>query len=272
MVTWAVGHLVQLAEPDAYDAKFKSWKMADLPIVPPRFKLVVRDERSRKQMSVITKQLGRDDIDEVVNACDAGREGELIFAYLYEQAKGKKPVKRLWLNSMTNAAMKSALRGAAAGTGVREPRGGGPLALGGRLDRRHERHPGGHHPPAQQLRRRRLAGPRPDPHAGDRGPPRGGDQGLQARALLARGRHLRGRSPERRRRCRGRRQRCRGGRARLPRPVPRPRSGTKSWRAARGSPARSSPMRSCVPAAGARGRSPSSRRKSSARKRRCSTT
>ncbi len=60
-------------------------------------------------MSVITKQLGRDDIDEVVNACDAGREGELIFAYLYEQAKGKRPVKRLWLNSMTNAAMKSAL-------------------------------------------------------------------------------------------------------------------------------------------------------------------
>ena len=109
VITWAVGHLVQLAEPDAYDAKFKSWKMADLPIVPPRFKLVVRDERSRKQMSVITKQLARDDIDEVVNACDAGREGELIFAYLYEQAKGKKPVKRLWLNSMTNAAMKSAL-------------------------------------------------------------------------------------------------------------------------------------------------------------------
>ncbi len=109
VITWAVGHLVQLAEPEAYDAKYKSWKMADLPIVPERFKLEVRDERSRKQMSVVTKQLGRDDIDEVVNACDAGREGELIFAYLYEKAKGKKPVKRLWLNSMTNAAMKSAL-------------------------------------------------------------------------------------------------------------------------------------------------------------------
>ena len=109
VVTWAVGHLVQLAEPEAYDAKFKSWRMGDLPIVPERFKLVVRDERSRKQMSVVTKQLGREDIDEVVNACDAGREGELIFAYLFEKAKGKKPVKRLWLNSMTNAAMKSAL-------------------------------------------------------------------------------------------------------------------------------------------------------------------
>ncbi len=109
VITWAVGHLVQLAEPEAYDAKYKSWKMADLPIVPERFKLEVRDERSRKQMSVVTKQLGRDDIDEVVNACDAGREGELIFAYLYEKAKGNKPVKRLWLNSMTSAAMKSAL-------------------------------------------------------------------------------------------------------------------------------------------------------------------
>jgi len=109
VVTWAVGHLVQLAEPEAYDAKFKSWRMADLPIVPDRFKLEVRDERSRKQMSVVTKQLGREDVDEVVNACDAGREGELIFAYLYEKAKGKKPVKRLWLNSMTTAAMKSAL-------------------------------------------------------------------------------------------------------------------------------------------------------------------
>jgi DNA topoisomerase III len=109
VITWAVGHLVQLAEPEAYDAKYKSWKMADLPIVPERFKLEVRDERSRKQLSVVTKQLGRDDIDEVVNACDAGREGELIFAYLYEKAKGNKPVKRLWLNSMTSAAMKSAL-------------------------------------------------------------------------------------------------------------------------------------------------------------------
>ncbi|HEX3512276.1 MAG TPA: DNA topoisomerase 3 [Solirubrobacteraceae bacterium] len=108
-ITWAVGHLVQLAEPEAYDPKFKSWRMADLPIVPSRFKLVVRDERSRKQMSVVTKQLGREDVEEVVNACDAGREGELIFAYLYEKAKAKKPVKRLWLNSMTNAAMRNAL-------------------------------------------------------------------------------------------------------------------------------------------------------------------
>jgi len=109
VVTWAVGHLVQLAEPDEYDPKFKRWRMDDLPIVPDRFKLVVRDERSRKQMSVVSKQLGRDDVEAVVNACDAGREGELIFAYLYEKARAKKPVLRLWLNSMTRTAMKEAL-------------------------------------------------------------------------------------------------------------------------------------------------------------------
>jgi DNA topoisomerase III len=108
VVTWAVGHLVQLADPDEYDEKFKKWRMADLPIVPERFKLVVRDERSKKQMNVVKRLLGRDDVDQVVNACDAGREGELIFAYLYEKAGSRKPVRRLWLNSMTKSAIEAA--------------------------------------------------------------------------------------------------------------------------------------------------------------------
>ncbi|HEY7621522.1 MAG TPA: DNA topoisomerase 3 [Solirubrobacteraceae bacterium] len=108
VITWAVGHLVQLAEPDEYDDKFKKWRMADLPIVPRHFKLVVRDERSEKQMKVVRDLLRRDDIDHVINACDAGREGELIFTYLYEYLKSAKPVQRLWLNSMTNAAMREA--------------------------------------------------------------------------------------------------------------------------------------------------------------------
>src|SRR6516164_407935 len=108
IVTWAVGHLVQLADPDEYDEKFKKWRMADLQIVPDEFKLVVRDERSKKQMNVVKRQLGRDDVENVVNACDAGREGELIFAYLYEKAGSRKPVQRLWLNSMTTDAIKSA--------------------------------------------------------------------------------------------------------------------------------------------------------------------
>jgi DNA topoisomerase-3 len=110
IVTWAVGHLVQLAEPDEYDAKYKKWRMADLPIVPEKFKLVVRDERSKKQMSVVTKQLKRADVASVVNACDAGREGELIFAYLFEKAGAKKSVQRLWLSSMTKAAMERAFK------------------------------------------------------------------------------------------------------------------------------------------------------------------
>jgi len=108
VVTWAVGHLVQLADPDEYDDRFKKWRMADLPIVPEHFKLVVRDERSKKQMNVVKRQLGRDDVDSVVNACDAGREGELIFAYLYEKSGSRKPVKRLWLNSMTKSAIRAA--------------------------------------------------------------------------------------------------------------------------------------------------------------------
>ena len=186
VVTWAVGHLVQLADPDEYDERFKKWRMADLPIVPERFKLVVRDERSKKQMNVVKRQLARDDVELVVNACDAGREGELIFAYLYEKAGSHKPVKRLWLNSMTKRGDRGGVRGAAPRRRAGVARGGGALALGGRLDRRHERHPRGDDPPALVVRRRRLARPGADADAGDPGPPRGGDQGLQARALLGR--------------------------------------------------------------------------------------
>src|ERR1700749_732448 len=108
IITWAVGHLVQLADPDEYDQKYAKWRMPDLPILPNKFKLVVRDERSKKQMTVVKRGLDRPDIDLVVNACDAGREGELIFAYLYEKAGSKLPVQRLWLNSMTNSAIKEA--------------------------------------------------------------------------------------------------------------------------------------------------------------------
>ncbi|HMS61181.1 MAG TPA: DNA topoisomerase 3 [Solirubrobacteraceae bacterium] len=109
IITWAVGHLVGLADPDEYDEKYAKWKMADLPIVPSRFKLVVRDERSQKQMTVVRRLLKSDEVDRVINACDAGREGELIFAYVYEKSGSAKPVERLWLNSMTESAMREAL-------------------------------------------------------------------------------------------------------------------------------------------------------------------
>ncbi|MBV8066084.1 MAG: DNA topoisomerase 3 [Actinobacteria bacterium] len=114
VITWAVGHLVQLADPEEYDEKFKKWKMADLPIVPEDFHLVPRDAKSKKQLNLILKLMKREDVDNFINACDAGREGELIFAYIYEMYRqslkkkdgGPKPVQRLWISSMTKQAIR----------------------------------------------------------------------------------------------------------------------------------------------------------------------
>src|SRR5215207_4775996 len=108
VITWAVGHLVGLAEPDAYDPKLKKWRYADLPIIPEEFKLVPNDERAAKQLRAIHKLMADDEVDGIINACDAGREGELIFAYVYDTAKVKKPVQRLWLSSMTKSAISEA--------------------------------------------------------------------------------------------------------------------------------------------------------------------
>jgi DNA topoisomerase-3 len=108
VVTWAVGHLVGLAEPEAYDPKLKKWRYADLPIIPDKFKLVPNDERAAKQLKAIHRLMADDEIETIINACDAGREGELIFAYLYEIAPVHKPVQRLWLSSMTKRAIAEA--------------------------------------------------------------------------------------------------------------------------------------------------------------------
>jgi len=114
VITWAVGHLVQLAEPEDYDERFKKWRMAGLPIVPDAFRLIPRDDKAKKQLKVISKLLQRGDVDRVINACDAGREGELIFAYIYEAVfdvpatdpRAPKPVERLWISSMTKQAIR----------------------------------------------------------------------------------------------------------------------------------------------------------------------
>jgi DNA topoisomerase-3 len=108
VVTWAVGHLVGLAPPDEYDPKLKKWRFADLPILPEQFKLIPNDERSAKQLRAIHRLMADDDVETIVNACDAGREGELIFAYLYDLAPVHKPVQRLWLSSMTKRAISEA--------------------------------------------------------------------------------------------------------------------------------------------------------------------
>jgi DNA topoisomerase III len=106
IITFAVGHLVELTDPEDYDEKFKKWRMADLPIVPEEFRLRPRDKKAEKQLKVIHKLLRRDDVDRIVNACDAGREGELIFAYIYETSGVDKPVERLWISSLTKTAIK----------------------------------------------------------------------------------------------------------------------------------------------------------------------
>src|SRR5829696_3337359 len=108
IVTWAVGHLVGLAPPDEYDGKLKKWRFADLPILPDHFKLIPNDERAGKQLKAIHRLMADDEVDLIVNACDAGREGELIFAYVYDLAPVRKPVKRLWLSSMTKTAIREA--------------------------------------------------------------------------------------------------------------------------------------------------------------------
>jgi DNA topoisomerase III len=108
IVTWAIGHLVGLAPPEDYDPKLKKWRFADLPIVPERFLLIPNDEKAKKQLRVVHKLLKDPRVTRVVNACDAGREGELIFAYVYETSGVDKPVERLWLNSMTKKAIEEA--------------------------------------------------------------------------------------------------------------------------------------------------------------------
>jgi DNA topoisomerase-3 len=108
VITWAVGHLVGLAPPDSYDPRLKKWRFADLPIVPARFQLVPNDEKANRQLTAIHRLMRSPEVERIVNACDAGREGELIFAYVYETAGVDKPVRRLWLSSMTRAAISRA--------------------------------------------------------------------------------------------------------------------------------------------------------------------
>jgi len=105
VVSSAVGHLLQLAVPEAYDVKKGKWSFTHLPLIPPHFDLAPI-ERGEERLNVLLKLLKRKDIDGIVNACDAGREGELIFRYIAQHAKTKKPIQRLWLQSMTQAAIR----------------------------------------------------------------------------------------------------------------------------------------------------------------------
>lgn len=105
IVTWALGHLVTLADPEAYDEKYKAWKIEDLPMLPSNIKLVVI-KQTGKQFSAVKEQLNRKDVSEIVIATDAGREGELVARWILEKAHVNKPVKRLWISSVTDKAIK----------------------------------------------------------------------------------------------------------------------------------------------------------------------
>ncbi|WP_186431237.1 DNA topoisomerase III [Clostridium sp. BSD9I1] len=105
IVTWALGHLVTLADPEAYDDKYKSWKIEDLPMLPKYLKLVVI-KQTGKQFNIVKEQLNRKDVSEIIIATDAGREGELVARWIIEKAHVKKPIKRLWISSVTDKAIK----------------------------------------------------------------------------------------------------------------------------------------------------------------------
>lgn len=105
VISWCVGHLVALAEPSAYNEKYLKWNYADLPIIPPEFQYKIYGGK-QKQFKVVKSLMNRKDITEVINACDAGREGELIFRLVYARANCKKPIKRLWISSMEESAIR----------------------------------------------------------------------------------------------------------------------------------------------------------------------
>ena len=104
-VSWCVGHLIQMANPDSYDEKYAKWNITDLPIVPKNYKYEIA-KSTRKQFNILKKLMNDKEIDSVINASDAGREGEAIFRLVYNAAKCKKKMKRLWISSMEDSAIK----------------------------------------------------------------------------------------------------------------------------------------------------------------------
>ena len=105
LVSWCVGHLVELAPPNVYDAKYVKWSITDLPILPQKWQYLV-SASTKKQFGILQKLMHRPDVDSIVNSCDSGREGELIFRLVYQQAGCKKPFSRLWLSSMEENAIR----------------------------------------------------------------------------------------------------------------------------------------------------------------------
>ena len=104
-VSWCVGHLIQMANPDAYDSRYAKWNMEDLPIFPKEYKYEVT-KATKKQFSILKKLMNESSVNTIINACDAGREGEAIFRLVYTEASCKKKVERLWISSMEDSAIR----------------------------------------------------------------------------------------------------------------------------------------------------------------------
>ena len=109
VVSWCVGHLIQMSNPDKINSQWKIWSLENLPMIPKEYKYEIT-KATKKQYAVLKKLLDSDRVDTVVNACDAGREGELIFRLVYNQAKCKKKIQRLWISSMENKAIEDGFR------------------------------------------------------------------------------------------------------------------------------------------------------------------
>ncbi|MFC9417044.1 DNA topoisomerase III [Bacillus mobilis] len=105
IVTWALGHLVTLADPESYDVKYKKWNLEDLPMLPERLKLTVI-KQTGKQFNAVKSQLLRKDVNDIIVATDAGREGELVARWIIDKVRVNKPIKRLWISSVTDKAIK----------------------------------------------------------------------------------------------------------------------------------------------------------------------
>ena len=115
LVSWCIGHLISMADAGSYDERYKKWRYEDLPILPQTWKYAPTPGKE-KQLAVLKELLHRSDVSEVVNGCDAGREGELIFRFVYEQAGCTKPFSRLWISSMEDSAIREGFAGRRAGT------------------------------------------------------------------------------------------------------------------------------------------------------------
>ena len=105
IVSWCVGHLVQMANPDVYDERYKKWRIEDLPIIPKEYKYEVT-KTTKKQFNILKRLMNSNEVDTIINACDAGREGEAIFRLVYMMANCKKKMKRLWISSMEDSSIK----------------------------------------------------------------------------------------------------------------------------------------------------------------------